>query len=62
MDNNGEYYVLDKLSNTTIDTVFDVGANNGDYTNACLSRFKNAKIHAFEIAPPTIISEVYVTK
>jgi FkbM family methyltransferase len=52
MDNNGEYYVLDKLSNTAIETVFDVGANKGDYTNACLPRFKNAKIHAFEIAPP----------
>ena len=53
MDNNGEYYVLDKLSNTTIETVFDVGANKGDYTNACLRRFRSAKIHAFEIAPPT---------
>ena len=54
MENNGEYYVLDQLSKAiTVKTVFDVGANKGDYTNACLSRFENATIHAFEIAPAT---------
>jgi FkbM family methyltransferase len=53
MESNGEYYVLDRLSTTGIKNVFDVGANKGEYTNACLSRFPAATIHAFEIAPPT---------
>jgi FkbM family methyltransferase len=54
METNGEYYVLNKLAAMTqVTTIFDVGANKGEYTNACLCRFKNAKVHAFEIAPPT---------
>jgi FkbM family methyltransferase len=53
METNGEYYVLDRLSTTCVNTVLDVGANKGDYTLACLSRLKDATIHSFEIAPPT---------
>jgi FkbM family methyltransferase len=53
MSTNGEHYVLDCLSRQGIKTVFDVGANKGEYTTACLSRFPDAKIHAFEIVPAT---------
>jgi FkbM family methyltransferase len=53
MSTNGEYYVLDRLAKQDIRTVLDVGANKGDYTNACLSRFPNAQIHSFEIVPAT---------
>jgi FkbM family methyltransferase len=50
---NGERYIIDCLAKTDVRTVFDVGANVGSYTRACLSRFKDARIHAFEIATPT---------
>ncbi|MCU4179037.1 FkbM family methyltransferase [Bosea sp. BH3] len=53
METNGEFHVLDKLKKVGVKTIFDVGANKGDYTRACLSRFSDATIHAFEIAPPT---------
>jgi FkbM family methyltransferase len=53
IETNGEGYVLDRLAGHDVRTVFDVGANAGAYTSACLSRFKNARIHAFEIVPAT---------
>jgi len=53
IETNGEIHILDCLTRVDIRTVFDVGANEGAYTRACISRFKNAEIHAFEIAPPT---------
>jgi len=53
METNGEFHLLDRLSTVGIETVFDVGANKGEYTQACLSRFPRATIHAFEAAPPT---------
>jgi FkbM family methyltransferase len=53
IETNGERHVLDCLARTNVRTVFDVGANAGAYTRACLSRFRSAEIHAFEIAQPT---------
>jgi FkbM family methyltransferase len=53
MNTNGEFYVLDRLASTAPTTVFDVGANKGDYTGACLSRFPGATVHSFEIVPQT---------
>jgi FkbM family methyltransferase len=53
MTSNGELHVLDCLSSFDFRTVFDVGANRGDYTRACLERLPKAHIHAFEIAPKT---------
>lgn len=53
MTTNGEHHLLDRLARIGVKTVFDVGANKGDYTLACLSRFEDVTIHAFEIAPPT---------
>lgn len=53
MRTNGEFYLLDRLAGFNIQTVFDVGANKGEYTNACLTKFQAARIHAFEIVPET---------
>jgi FkbM family methyltransferase len=52
---NGEYLLLQRLSALDIKTVFDVGANRGEYTSTCLSHFPNAFIHAFEILPTTYV-------
>ncbi len=55
MTSNGEFYILDRLSTKEISTIFDVGANVGDYTSACLGRFRSddVTIHAFEPVPAT---------
>jgi FkbM family methyltransferase len=53
MTTNGEFYLLDRLAKTNVRTVLDVGANKGDYTNACLSRFPDAEVHSFEVVPAT---------
>lgn len=53
METNGEFNLMRKMEICSINTVFDVGANKGEYTQACLNNFARAKIHAFEIAPPT---------
>jgi FkbM family methyltransferase len=53
MQTNGEFYLLGRLSILGIKTVFDVGANKGEFTLACLSRFPEAHIHSFEIVPAT---------
>lgn len=50
---NGEYWLLDQLASESPLTVFDVGANRGDWSRAVLKRFPNATIHAFEIVPET---------
>lgn len=50
---NGEFYVLDKLAKHPIKTVFDVGANVGDYSIACARKFPLSNIYAFEIVPAT---------
>jgi FkbM family methyltransferase len=53
MTSNGEFRLLNRLGKLDTKTIFDVGANKGDYTQACLSSFPNAFVHAFEIAPAT---------
>jgi FkbM family methyltransferase len=53
MATNGELHLLDSLVGHDIKTVFDVGANKGEYTKHCLQRFPNAEVHAFEIVPAT---------
>ena len=53
MASNGEFLLLDRLSRLDIRIVFDIGANKGDYASACLSRFPDAFVHAFEIVPVT---------
>lgn len=43
---NGEFRLLDDLP--TVSTVFDVGANRGDYALAVLERRPRAQVHCFE--------------
>ncbi|MEL7197435.1 MAG: FkbM family methyltransferase [Pseudomonadota bacterium] len=50
---NGEAEVLKRLSPAGLKTIFDVGANVGEYSKAALAAFPNATIHAFEVAPET---------
>lgn len=50
---NGEAQVLERLSPANLITVFDVGANVGEYTKAALAAFPKAAVHAFEVAPET---------
>lgn len=52
---NGEFSVLQKISESQkeIGTIFDVGANNGDWSKCAAQLFPNTTIHAFEIVPET---------
>ena len=53
MASNGELAILDKLAKSQFSTIFDVGANVGEYSLACSERMPSAMVHAFEIALPT---------
>ncbi len=50
---NGEIYLLDALQQFEFQTIFDVGANQGGWTDAALERWSDAQVHAFEISRPT---------
>ena len=50
---NGEFWLLDRLKQLPVETIFDVGANHGEWSAAASARFPNATIHAFEIVPTT---------
>lgn len=54
-DTNGELNVLKKLSSFKgeINTVFDVGANRGNWATMFNERFPEAQIYSFEILPIT---------
>ena len=54
-DLNGESRVLKVLAThvPAAATVFDVGANVGDWTELALRHMPQASVHSFEIAPPT---------
>jgi len=47
---NGEVWLLRRLGELDIRTVFDVGANMGEWTADALALVPNAEIHSFEIA------------
>jgi FkbM family methyltransferase len=49
---NGEAWLLSQLSGTSA-TVFDVGANRGNWTAEALARIPNATVHSFEPIPET---------
>lgn len=51
---NGERWLLQALARQNrLKTVFDVGANHGDWAALALAANPNAVIHCFEICPPT---------
>jgi FkbM family methyltransferase len=50
---NGEFWLLDRLKQLPVEMIFDVGANDGEWSAAASARFSNATIHAFEIVPTT---------
>lgn len=51
-EENGEPAVLQRLQKTTsIKTIFDVGANIGDWTLAVSTMFPQAQVFTFEISP-----------
>lgn len=50
---NGEYYILDSLLDCNLKTMFDVGANVGDWTTYVYNNYKKANIFSFEIVPST---------
>jgi|CXWL01.1.fsa_nt_gi FkbM family methyltransferase len=51
---NGEFSLLERLAGRfPVRTVFDVGANVGDWTVAAAAAFPEARIHAFEPSPAT---------
>jgi FkbM family methyltransferase len=50
---NGEARVIECLSaGCGIETIFDVGANEGTWSLLAASKFPQATIHAFELSPP----------
>ena len=51
---NGELWVLERVAvSADIKTVFDVGANRGDWSRVALHAFPDSEIHAFEVVPET---------
>ncbi len=53
IEENGERALLRSLAGEDIRTIFDVGANVGDWSSDCASVFGNASIHSFEPVPAT---------
>lgn len=52
-ETNGERLLIERLKPLDIGTVFDVGANIGDWTGMALENFPNASVHSFEISKST---------
>lgn len=51
---NGELRTISKLAGAgAVKTVFDVGANRGDWSELAAQAFPQARVHAFEIVPET---------
>jgi FkbM family methyltransferase len=53
IEGNGERALLRSLAGEDIRTIFDVGANIGDWSSDCAHVFGNASIHSFEPVPAT---------
>src|SRR5437899_5365736 len=50
---NGELEMLRRLAPFDFNTIFDVGANVGDWSIQALTCWPTARVHAFEVAKPT---------
>ena len=53
VSSNGERRVLQTLSRFDLQTIFDVGANIGEWTELASRLHRQAAIHAFEVVPTT---------
>ncbi len=53
MQRNGELRVLTAIADTHPCCIFDVGANNGEWSRLASALIPNCTIHAFEIVPST---------
>ena len=53
---NGEEQLIRQLANLNVSTVFDVGANLGEWGSVARKHFPSATIHAFEISESTFTS------
>ena len=51
--NNGEEMVLRSLAGASVETIFDVGANVGDWSLLAHRLLPHARIFAFELSQPT---------
>jgi len=54
-EKNGEFSVIKKIKNSTfkVESIFDVGANHGEWSTMVNNIFPEAKIHSFEVLPST---------
>ncbi len=53
INSNGETMLMDRLRILSLKTVFDVGANIGDWSLSANAHFPLARIYAFELVPTT---------
>ena len=53
LDVNGERWLLERTAPLGFTTLFDVGANAGEWTRCALRCHPRATVHAFEIVPAT---------
>jgi FkbM family methyltransferase len=52
-ETNGEFQLLRRLKHLPLKTIFDVGANLGEWSKEATDCFPTAAVHAFEIVPAT---------
>ncbi|PAW76710.1 MAG: hypothetical protein B9S32_14340 [Verrucomicrobia bacterium Tous-C9LFEB] len=50
---NGEYWILQQIATASPQVIFDVGANEGNWSLVASKLFRTATIHAFELVPTT---------
>jgi len=55
-DRNGESVVIERLSRSSLRTIFDVGANIGEWSKMCAVAFPGSIIHSFELSERTRIA------
>ncbi len=58
---NGERYVLERLKNSGMKILFDVGANLGTWTSMATGILTEAEAHCFEIVPETALKLSVIT-
>lgn len=52
-ENNGEALLLQRMRDRSFNTVFDIGANTGEWSHALISALPSATVYAFEPSPGT---------